>query len=389
MAHLASRTGTAAAGGVRLWALDNEPMLWNSTHRDVHPAGATYDELWAKTVAIAAAIKAQDAGARSSAPPTGAGARTSTPARTAARPAPTAPRTAERTSSRGTSTRRRRGRRRTATRLLDVSRRPLLPAGRRRRAHERRVDRDVGAAAPDAQEPVRPDVRRRVVDRHGRRPGRLPDPADEGLDRGHYPGTKLAISEYNWGSDDGISGALAQAEALAIFGREGVDLATRWVAPADGLSHRGRVPPLPQLRRRGRAGGGRLRARDERERGRRRRVRAARRAGWKHALPASLQQGHLAQTVAATVAGGSRGPASLFRFTGSSRLAAAGSAAPAGGTLTLALPARSATLAVVGLPATPPPPAATSFHPRHPAASSTRAGRRGPRWRRTRAATSS
>ncbi len=49
MAHLASRTGTAAAGGVRLWALDNEPMLWNSTHRDVHPAGTTYDELWGKT----------------------------------------------------------------------------------------------------------------------------------------------------------------------------------------------------------------------------------------------------------------------------------------------------------------------------------------------------
>lgn len=49
----------------------------------------------------------------------------------------------------------------------------------------------------------------------------------------NYPGTKLAITEYNWGNDDGPSSALAQAEALAIFGREGVDIANRWVAPAE------------------------------------------------------------------------------------------------------------------------------------------------------------
>jgi hypothetical protein len=48
------------------------------------------------------------------------------------------------------------------------------------------------------------------------------------------PGTGLAITEYRWGSDEGPSAALAQAELLAIFGREGVDLATRWVAPAAG-----------------------------------------------------------------------------------------------------------------------------------------------------------
>ena len=48
----------------------------------------------------------------------------------------------------------------------------------------------------------------------------------------YYPGTKLAITEYNWGGDDTNSGAVAQAELLAIFAREGVDLAARWVAPA-------------------------------------------------------------------------------------------------------------------------------------------------------------
>jgi hypothetical protein len=48
----------------------------------------------------------------------------------------------------------------------------------------------------------------------------------------NYPGTKLAISEYNWGGLEHINGALAQADALGIFGREGVDLATIWDPPA-------------------------------------------------------------------------------------------------------------------------------------------------------------
>jgi len=41
-----------------------------------------------------------------------------------------------------------------------------------------------------------------------------------------YPGTKLAITEYNWGGVEAINGALAQADILGIFGREGLDLGT-------------------------------------------------------------------------------------------------------------------------------------------------------------------
>ncbi len=47
----------------------------------------------------------------------------------------------------------------------------------------------------------------------------------------HYPGTKLAITEYNFGALDHINGALAQADVLGVFGREGVDLATLWGPP--------------------------------------------------------------------------------------------------------------------------------------------------------------
>jgi hypothetical protein len=48
----------------------------------------------------------------------------------------------------------------------------------------------------------------------------------------NYPGTKLAITEYNWGALDSMNGALAQADVLGIFGREGVDLATLWAPPS-------------------------------------------------------------------------------------------------------------------------------------------------------------
>ena len=43
-----------------------------------------------------------------------------------------------------------------------------------------------------------------------------------------YPGTKLAIDEYNWGGMESINGALAQADILGIFGREGLSLGTMW-----------------------------------------------------------------------------------------------------------------------------------------------------------------
>jgi len=46
-----------------------------------------------------------------------------------------------------------------------------------------------------------------------------------------YPGTGVAISEYNFGGEKDASGAVALAEALGIFGREGVRLATYWTHP--------------------------------------------------------------------------------------------------------------------------------------------------------------
>jgi O-glycosyl hydrolase len=44
----------------------------------------------------------------------------------------------------------------------------------------------------------------------------------------NYPGTKLGITEYNYGGANHISGAIAQADVLGIFGREGLYAATLW-----------------------------------------------------------------------------------------------------------------------------------------------------------------
>jgi hypothetical protein len=44
----------------------------------------------------------------------------------------------------------------------------------------------------------------------------------------NYPGTRLGMTEYYFGGGNHISGAIAQADVLGIFGREGVFAAALW-----------------------------------------------------------------------------------------------------------------------------------------------------------------
>jgi uncharacterized protein (TIGR03437 family) len=53
-------------------------------------------------------------------------------------------------------------------------------------------------------------------------------PTMRGWVSANYPGTKTAITEYNWGALEDITGAVAQADILGIFGREQLDMATMW-----------------------------------------------------------------------------------------------------------------------------------------------------------------
>jgi hypothetical protein len=44
----------------------------------------------------------------------------------------------------------------------------------------------------------------------------------------NYPNTRLALTEYNYGAANHISGAIAQADVLGVFGRENLFAATLW-----------------------------------------------------------------------------------------------------------------------------------------------------------------
>ncbi|MDR3388039.1 MAG: glycoside hydrolase family 44 protein [Rudaea sp.] len=245
IAHLQSTFGTAATGGVQLYTLDNEVMLWNSTHRDVHPAPATYDEIWGKAQTYAAAIKQQEPNALvtgpvtwgycdlfSSAADSAAGNCIDGSDRAAHGELPFV-----------------------AWYLQQVCASPL--AGGKHLVdyldlHYYPQGNDV--ALSDDDSPATAALRLRSLKE-------LYDPTwvseswiGQDLDdttpyyygapdliprvkawiTQYCPGTKLAITEYNWGNDNTSSGAVAQAEALAIFAREGVDMATRWIAPASG-----------------------------------------------------------------------------------------------------------------------------------------------------------
>jgi len=238
----------AAQGGVKFYALDNEVMLWNSTHRDVHPVPPTYDEIWTKTLAYAGAIKAQDPSAQVTGPVTWGYPDLFTSAADAA----------SCNCSDGTDRQAHGDLPFVAWYLNQVCANPL--AGGKHTVdyldlHYYPQDPNGAAAAiySNAEDAV-------TVGRRVRSLKELWDPTwvseswiqDLGdFDSNHYdkpgliprvrawidlycPGTKLAITEYAWDKDATDSGAVAQAEALAIFAREGVDMATRWVAPGTG-----------------------------------------------------------------------------------------------------------------------------------------------------------
>jgi hypothetical protein len=61
-------------------------------------------------------------------------------------------------------------------------------------------------------------------------------PTMKGLIQRSYPGTGLALMEYNYGGGAHVSGAIAQADALGIFAREGLMAAALWPFSDQGAS---------------------------------------------------------------------------------------------------------------------------------------------------------
>ena len=339
--HLVGRHGAAGEGGVNFYALDNEPGLWHETHRDVHPQPVTYDELWTRTLDYATAVKAADPQAQVLGPAawgwceyfhsaadncqSGAdqAAHGGMPllewylAQNRARELATGVRPVD---------------------YLDIHYYPQVNGVA--------LTDDEAVAGPRLQslrslwDPAYVDGSWIDV------PVRL-IPRMKAIIAERSPGVKLAITEYNWGGDTGISSALAQAELLAIFGREGVDLATRWVAPVapsrvleafrlfldyDGLGHS--------------LAGESVRATSANvdEVG----AYAILRSGTEVAV-LLFNKATTARQVDATFSRAVTGQAQLFRFDAASPLAPAGLLAVSGTAVGLELPARSATLLVAQL----------------------------------------
>jgi hypothetical protein len=234
--QLVSQWGTSSVGGVRYYLLDNEPSLWHVTHRDVKPTGATMQEVRDRMIAYGAAVKAVDQGAllvgpeewgwsgyffsgydqqyaqRNNYPPP-----SSLPDRVAHGGWDYLPWLLDQLRSEA---------QRTGRRTLDVLSVHYYPQGgeysddtspamqlKRNRSTRSLWDPNyVDESWINSQVQLIPRLRSWV--------------------NAYYPGTRIGITEYSWGAEGHINGAIAQADLLGIFGREGLDMAVRWETPA-------------------------------------------------------------------------------------------------------------------------------------------------------------
>jgi hypothetical protein len=232
--HLTAKWGKAGGGGVGYYLLDNEPALWNSTHRDAHPQGATMQEVLDDSISYATLIKSLDPAAQVLGPEewgwngylySGADEQYGAahhwngafPDRAAHGGMDYLPWLLDQLHKHDAKT---------GKRLLDYFTVHIYPQGG-----------DGGDDVSPNIEQLRSRSTRALWD---------PNYTDESWIKAkimliprlkkwvqtYYPSTKIGITEYNWGAEGSMSGATAQADLWGIFGREGLDLATRWTTPA-------------------------------------------------------------------------------------------------------------------------------------------------------------
>ncbi len=230
--HFVSTLGNAStAGGIKYYILDNEPSLWNSTHRDVHPNPVNYQELYNKIVAYASVIRAADPAAKIVGPEewswwamyfsgldqaNGSGAATSdynTHNKTYYYPWLLQQLAAYK--------------QQTGTSLLDVLTVHCYNAipdgnddsltGQQARNRETRILWDPTFQDPSWYGDI--GINGRILNWI---------PTLKAMVNQYYPGLQIGCTEYNWGDEPNLNGATTQADVLGIYGREGLDMATRW-----------------------------------------------------------------------------------------------------------------------------------------------------------------
>jgi hypothetical protein len=230
--HFVSTFGSAStATGIKYYILDNEPSLWYSTHRDVHPIPANYQEMYDKIVAYASTIRAADPAAKIVGPEewswwamyasgfdqangfSAANSDYNTHGQTYYYPWLLQQFYAYQ--------------QQTGTKLLDVlavhcyngapgSSDDSL-SGQQYRNRETRILWDPTFQDPSWYGDI--GINGRVINWI---------PTMKAMVSQYYPGLEIGCTEYNWGDEPNLNGATTQADVLGIYGREGFDLATRW-----------------------------------------------------------------------------------------------------------------------------------------------------------------
>jgi hypothetical protein len=235
--HLTNQWGRATNGGLLYYIMDNEWSLWDSTHRDVHPIGATMTEVYTDFCNYATMVKGIDPNALVAGPEEWgwpgylysgydqqwSGANNDYnpadyPDRKAHGGQDFGPWFLSQVQQRSQAA---------GQRLLDIFTLHCYP-------QEGSVS---GNAVDSATELLRNQSTRVFWDTNYTDPSWINSiialiPRMRSWVTTNYPGTKIGITEYNWGAEPYINGATAQADILGIFGSQGLDLATRWTTPA-------------------------------------------------------------------------------------------------------------------------------------------------------------
>jgi hypothetical protein len=230
--HLLATWGSAYATGLGYYILDNEPSIWHSTHRDIHPVGATMQEIRDKAVDYATTIKSVDPSAAIVGPEEWGWSGyflsgydqqygslhgwSNLPDRAQHGGADYLPWWLDQIRQASNSA---------GLRLLDVF-----------SVHYYPQSGEFSDDTSSAMQLLRNRSTRSLWDPSYVDESWINDtvqliPRLKNWVSTSYPGTRTAITEYNWGAEGHINGATTQADILGIFGREGLDLATRWTTP--------------------------------------------------------------------------------------------------------------------------------------------------------------
>jgi Glycoside hydrolase family 44 len=231
--HVQGQFGTATNGGLKYYIMDNEPALWSSTHRDVHPADESYSEILTAYKNYALAVRNQEPNAQIVGPEEWGWSAyfnstadltwlskhnwTGTPPDMAANGGlQHIPFILKSLSDYQKSS---------GKQLLNIFSLHYYP-----QQGETSTDDSAGMQA------IRNRSTRSLWDPKYKETSWINDyvsliPRMKNWVSTYYPGLKTAITEYNWGDDAALNGATAQADVLGIFGREGLDMASRWTCP--------------------------------------------------------------------------------------------------------------------------------------------------------------